>query len=320
MRRFFEKYYRKFFEEIPFVSLPQTLRRKGVYILPTRYGLLFILVLAGMLLGSVNHNNNLGFLLTFLLSGMLFISMMHTYRNMIGIEIVSATAGPVYADDNAVFEFLIRAGNLRRAAVSIGFSNSEEVSLDFDPNTANRIRVKSIPARRGIFRPGPLVISTQYPFGLFYSWSRLHFDLECLVYPRPLPSTLEPVHDGSQGEGEGKQDVSGVDDFLGLKHYQPGDSLQHVSWKAFSRGQGLFTKMFTGQAGSSVVLDWYSFREADTERKLSMLCDMVLKAHRMNIDFGLNLPGKTIEPDRGEAHKRNCLKALALFGLPSENK
>jgi uncharacterized protein (DUF58 family) len=320
MKRFFEKLYRKYFRDPPPVSLPRTLRRKGVYILPTRYGLLFILILAGMLLGSVNHNNNLGFMLTFLLSGMLFISMMHTYRNMIGIEIVSATVEPVYAEDDAVFEFLIRTGNLRRAAVSTGFSNGEEKLQDFEPDTPNRVRVVSKPTRRGVFRPGPLLISTRYPFGLFYSWSRLHLDLECLIYPKPIPSTLEPAHNRSDGDGEGKQDVSGVDDFLGLKPYQPGDSLQHVSWKAFSRGQGLFTKMFTGLMGSSVMLDWYGFKEADTERKLSMLCDMVLKADRMNVDFGLNLPGKTIEPDRGEAHKRNCLKTLALFGLSSENR
>ena len=82
---------------MPALTLPQTLDRKRVYIFPTRYGFVFILVLFAMLLGSMNHNNNLGFLLTFLLSGMALVSILHTYRNMIGLEILSVAATPIFA-------------------------------------------------------------------------------------------------------------------------------------------------------------------------------------------------------------------------------
>ena len=44
--------------------LPHTLRRNHIYILPSRMGLLFLLVLVAMLLASINYNNNLGLLLT----------------------------------------------------------------------------------------------------------------------------------------------------------------------------------------------------------------------------------------------------------------
>ena len=52
----------------------------------------------------------------------------------------------------------------------------------------------------------------------------------------------------------------------------------------------------------------------DTEFKMN--CDMVIKAHRLNMTFGLKLPGQTIDPDRGEAHRQKCLKALSLYALP----
>lgn len=320
MRRFFEKHYRTIFRPTPLVSLPWTLKRMSIYILPTRYGLLLILILAGMLLGSINHNNNLGFLLTFLLSGMIFISIMYTYRNLIGIEIVSATAEPVYAEDKAVLELILRAGNLYRPSVSIGLSDGENLWIDLDSNIDHRIKVMSPPARRGLFRPGPLLFSSQYPFALFYSWSKLYIDIECLVYPKPIPSIWSSVQNPETGGGKGNSSGSGVDDFLGLKPYQSGDSLQHVSWKAFSSGQGLFTKTFTGEAGLTTMINWFDVKETDRERRLSILCDQVLKAHRTNTAYGLSLPGKNIPPNRGEAHRRNCLKALALFGLSAQDQ
>jgi hypothetical protein len=62
-----------------------------------------------------------------------------------------------------------------------------------------------------------------------------------------------------------------------------------------------------------VILDFDRVEIAGTEEKLSRLCDMVLKAHNMNIAYGLRLPGRTIAPDKGEQHKHQCLKALAMF-------
>ena len=32
-------------------------------------------------------------------------------------------------------------------------------------------------------------------------------------------------------------------------------------------------------------------------------------------DYGLRLPGRSFPPAHGDAHRRQCLEALALFGL-----
>ncbi|MFC1859111.1 DUF58 domain-containing protein [Thermodesulfobacteriota bacterium] len=296
-------------------ALPQTLDRKRVYIFPTRFGFVFILVLFAMLLGSMNHNNNLGFLLTFLLSGMVLVSILHTYRNMIGLKVLSVAAAPVFAQETAVFDVRVRVENIPRTAISCGFSSSDAVHLDLPVGKDKRLSIRVPAGRRGIFVPGLLIISSRYPFGLFRAWAKLRPDTECVVYPKPISGPWRWDYDESLNDGEGKAGGYGVDDFHGLTPYQPGDSLQHISWKTYSRGQGLFTKVFTDQTGSSVVLDWNAIREPDVERKLSILCDMVLKAHSLNLAYGLKLPGKTLEPDTGEAHKRSCLKALAFFGL-----
>jgi hypothetical protein len=49
------------------------------------------------------------------------------------------------------------------------------------------------------------------------------------------------------------------------------------------------------------------------EKKLSVLCGMVLKAHGMKLKYGISLPGRLIAPGEGERHKHACLRMLALF-------
>ena len=44
-----------------------------------------------------------------------------------------------------------------------------------------------------------------------------------------------------------------------------------------------------------------------------MLCHWVLQADRFGQSYGLRVPGNTIVPARGDAHRTRCLEALALF-------
>ena len=139
-----------------------------------------------------------------------------------------------------------------------------------------------------------------------------------LVYPRPISGRLKPSDELNDGTGQDVQVLgSEGDDFQGLRAYKPGDSLQHISWKASSRGQGFYTKDFAATAGPSVFLDWEACPAIDGEHKLSVLCHNILAAHQDHRTFGLKLPDRIIEPDRGEMHKIRCLEALALFSMPA---
>ncbi len=88
-------------------SLPITLQRRGIRIRPTGNGVIFIVLVLSMFLGSLNYNNNLGFLLTFLLGSIAFVSIATTYKNVCGITIGSSFSQPVFAGQKAVFEFII---------------------------------------------------------------------------------------------------------------------------------------------------------------------------------------------------------------------
>lgn len=312
IKNFFKQ---KFFKPQPQVFLPYTLTRKRIYILPTRYGLFFLVVLLGMLMGSVNYENNVGFLLTFLLGGMAFISIFHTYKNMAGIRILSSNSEPAFAGENAKFCFNTGADFADRAAIVFHLEAGQDICQDIFISKDNTFTIPVPTEKRGILKPGLLKIYSTFPLGLFYAWSNLNLDLKSIVYPKPVPGPMIFSEHGSlEALEQGKSIVSGVDDFEGLKIYQPGDSLKHISWKAYSKGQGLLTKSFVGQTGSSVFFDWDAFEQSGTEQKLSRLCHMIIKADRLKINYGLKLPGRIIDSGKDSAHKHSCLKELALFG------
>lgn len=309
----------KLYRKPPPVFLPHQISRKRLYMLPTAHGCLFLVVLMGMLLGSVNYNNNLGFLLTFLLGSMTFVSMLHTHRNLLGTEILSVRHLPVFAGEKAVFRVTVRGGNISRLALRFQLPGGEEQCQDILPEKDTLIDV-SLPAeKRGLLKPGILTVSSRYPLGLFRTWTSLNLQLECPVYPAPLHSSLSLTGGNSrEQQNTGESAGPGADDFQGIRNYEPGDPMQHISWKAFSKGQGLMTKTFVGQTGALVFLDWASVEEKDTERKLSRLCGMVLNADRLGLTYGLKLPGSSTDPGKGDGHKHNCLKTLALFGISPE--
>ncbi|MFW6271900.1 MAG: DUF58 domain-containing protein [Desulfosalsimonas sp.] len=297
-----------------------TLNRKNTYILPTRFGLLFVLILTAMLAGSINYNNNLGFLLVFLLGGMALISILHTHRNMSGLRILSVTARPVFAGETAIFDVIVDSGAVCRRALAFGLAKAQKTVEDTEAGTQIRIPVKISAPQRGILSKGPLRVSTTHPLGLFYAWSVIAPELTCIVYPKPVYSPFRANHSaGSEkGQGEGQVGFHGVDDFMGLKIYQPGDPVRHISWKTYSRGQGLFTKDFAGQGRQTVIFDYHTTEGQDTEIKLSRLCGQIMAAAAANMEYGLKLPETYIEPGRSDQHKHRCLKTLALFGKNSD--
>ncbi len=295
-------------------TVPLTLGLRNIYILPTGYGMLYLTVVGAMLAGSINYNNNLGFLLTFLLGSLGMTAMMHTYSMLYGLRLESATAEPVFAGEAVDVEIKVDGIDRPRTGIRWYFNPADPSREDFRSGEPARVRVQARTVHRGLFDPGWLRIVSDYPLGLFQAWARINIDLQCLVYPRPV-SAPEPGTRTLSAHREGYiAQTPGVEDFLGLAAYQPGDSPGRIHWQAYSRGRGLHTKTFAGQAGKSLMLDIEDVQGDDIERKLSILCFHILKAHHQRRSFGLRLAGQLFPAANGRVHRDRCLRALALYG------
>ncbi|MBR9984359.1 MAG: DUF58 domain-containing protein [Desulfosarcina sp.] len=295
-------------------TVPVALGLRNIYILPTGYGLLYLTVLGAMLIGSVNYNNNLGFLLTFLLGSLGLTAMMHTYSMLYGLRLLSATAMPAFAGQPVEVDLRLADVDRPRTGLCWYFKTTHRTRADFRPGQPARILVGAGAGRRGLFDPGWLRIACDYPLGLFQAWARIDTGLQCLVYPGPI---FAPIPGATTLSAQRKGDIgqtAGVEDFVGLSAYQPGDPPQRIHWQAYSRGRGLHTKTFAGQAGVGLMLDIDDIKGGDTERKLSILCFHILQAHNQRRSYGLRLAGQTFPAANGRVHRDRCLRALARYG------
>ena len=167
-------------------TVPVVLGLRNIYILPTAYGMLYLTVLGAMLIGSVNYNNNLGFLLTFLLGSLGLTAMMHTYSMLYGLRLVSATAMPIFAGESVDVDLRVADVDQPRTGLHWYFKAADRIRADLRPKQPGRIMVRARTGHRGLFDPGWLRIVSDYPLGLFQAWARINTGLQCLVYPRPI--------------------------------------------------------------------------------------------------------------------------------------
>ncbi|HZV60935.1 MAG TPA: DUF58 domain-containing protein [Methylophilaceae bacterium] len=293
---------------------PAVLSRRHIYILPTRFGVVFMLMLICMLVGSINYTLSLGFVVTFLLAGMGTMAMLHTWRNLAHLEIESRRAEPVFAGEDAIFEVVVTETRRRdRYAIAAHFEGDETVYADIAASGETFMRLPVRSRIRGWLKPGRVTFYTEFPLSLFHVWSYVELDTRCLIYPHPL-SHSAPVPASADLGAAGTLDArSGDDDFAGHRTYQLGDSPRRVDWKASSREQGLFTKQFQGEAKSSLWFDWTLAPGTNAEQRIQQLTRWVVDAHHEHQSYGLRLPGEEFPPSTGEAHYRACLSALALM-------
>ena len=292
---------------------PVFLSQRRVYILPTRNGLVFAVALMLMLIGSINYNLSLGYVLTFLLAGMGIVSILHTFRNLAHMTVSAGRVQPVFAGETAYFGLnLTNARDEARRAIQFACGGSLVIS-GIPAEQTHTVTVPVKAPRRGWLPLPRVTLRTTYPLGFFRAWSYVQPAMKALVYPRPDQSALPPTTP-SEESGDAINVGSGSDDFAGLRNTQQGDSPRHIAWKAVAGLDRMLTKLFVGRASRKLTFDWNDLPDAlGPEARLSRLARYVLLAHECGATYALRIPGRFIAADTGEKHLERCMEALALY-------
>jgi len=304
---------RFFVGEGPF-DAPLQLSQRRIFILPTRQGVLFATVLLIMLIGSINYNNSLGYLLTFLLASVSVVSILYTYRNLLNLKVSVGNIAPVFCGENVKLPIVLdNSGFSERCALQVKLLSEQTESCDVEQDGWTSVDLTFRASQRGKHKIPRITVSTVFPLGLFHAWSHVRLNDTYLVYPEPLGvKTLPYQWNEEQQQQRGYH--KGTDDFAGLYTYTPGDPLGHIHWKSYARDQALYTKKFGGNNEQEIWLDWRETEHTEIESRLSQLSRWILEADMTEMNYGVWLPENRIQPSLGPMHKQKCLTALALFG------
>ena len=300
------------------------LNQRRVFILPTRPGLAFAVLLVLLFVGSLNYNLAMGYGLTFLLLSCALIAMHLSFRNLAYLHLSPGRASPVFAGEEAQFELhLTNRRPYWRHAIWIGFTGdglpAREQPCDIPANGDCVIALQAPATRRG-WRAAPRIrLHTSFPLGLLRAWSYWQPEQRVLVYPRPEDHAPPlPVAEALMNEGHG---TGGEDDFAGVRAYQTGDSMKRLAWRQIARlgnDGALVSKHFEGGAASEMRIDFAALPAAmDTEARLSRMTRWVLEAEARGLPYAFRLGTASHPSALGGAHRESCLRALALYGQES---
>ena len=300
----------------PLASHQAEISNSNLYILPTRHGVLFFIVLLLILTGAINYQNSLGFMLVFLTGSICFLAMIYTHQNLNRLKLHIGNAQPVFAEQTVYFPLTLSFTKSElHPAIQIQAEDNETVMAHMVSASETLCKIAVKTSQRGYISLPRIKVSTEFPLGLFHAWSWLQMSGQCLVYPKPATRHFSLEQPVDQQPGDKTSEKTGVDDFAGIRQYQEGDAPAHMAWKAIAKTGELQTKRYTSETDNELCIDWSQLgNRLGTEEKLSILCRMVLDADEKGLSYSFSIPGTHLNSSFGLQHKQRCLKSLALFG------
>ncbi|MEO7339185.1 MAG: DUF58 domain-containing protein [Caldimonas sp.] len=296
------------------------LTQRNVYILPTRAGFMFGLTLLVLLVASINYQLSLGYVLTFLLAGSGVVSMHLTHATLHGLTLHLKPLVPAFAGEPAVLDVVMTTSGKARFGIGLKVVSTPDSTLAWTNVPAGgqaSAQVSFVPATRGLHEVPAISAESRFPLGLFRAWTIWRPAARLLVYPAverdaPKPPLARHVAGGPASS----RSIDGGE-IEGVRAYRRGDAMKHIAWKkaakALETGGELVSRDTSSSVHHELWLDWSACAGLASEERLSRLTAWTLAAHRAGADYGLRLPGNELPPADGDAQRRRCLTALALW-------
>ncbi len=283
-----------------------TLTQKIIYILPSRFGLWYILLLVLLYLLGTNYQNNLILLMSYMLVSVLLLALTMAWRNLHTIKVSCAPVLSAYAEENLMVPVYIYATPPRQQLLCV-FNKADQPTKLAD-NSEQAI-VPLATRQRGYFALPRLTLYSYFPFGLFNCKSMLNLDYHYWVFPRPL--VTDSLQTGSDDTGA---KTKMAEDYDTIRSYQAGDSLKLMLWKRLARDPAN-PAVKHAPSNPQPEPDWIIIPPvsgAALELALSKACYLMLQLEQRSKPFGLRINHTCIGPSSGQQHLERCLRELAL--------
>jgi uncharacterized protein (DUF58 family) len=303
---------------------PLILTQRRVYTVPSKSGWFFLLCLVLFFITATHYSLSLGLSLTYFLSACVLVNAFLSFRNLAYLRLQAGQCESVFAGEVVQCPILIdNPSKLDRFALHIGWAKQKKISETFDLEAHNQVSINlHFPSQqRGLLSLPRIRIYTHFPMGLMYVWSLWQPQVQALIYPSP--ESNPPAFPNAGGDESAQTKIALEGDYHGVRQYQVGDPIKHLSWKHIARldlesGGNLISKEFAHQGQNQLCFDFNQLStQLDVELRLSRLCAWIVQAQREQRAYSLRIGTEFFAMASTEEHQRECLRALALY--PAEN-
>ncbi|WP_369602299.1 DUF58 domain-containing protein [Hahella sp. SMD15-11] len=291
-----------------------TLTQRTVYVLPTRWGMGFLMLVVLLFLSGVNYQNSMMLAMAFLSLAVFMTHIVWTYRNLSGLHVAFRQAESGHAGETGLVMLRVAAAGHPHVGVELGWPGVGWQKVHLAAGETRDVSLRCRLGRRGPFNPGRMLITTTAPFGLIRAWSWQRLRVPLWVWPKPVegpfPGARNEMDDGT---AQARRTAAG-DELSDLRDWEPGEPVTRISWRHVAAHDQWLVKTLDTASQSEVWLDMQAIR-GDTEYRLSVLAGWVETCSRASRRFGLILGRERLAPGQGEGHRRKALDALARWGF-----
>lgn len=283
---------------------------RNLYIVPTRFGWLWLAGLLLLQVVGIQLQTNGPVLLSFLMLGLFLLALHLTHFNLQGLELTVGEPQPGFAGTQLVYPLRLRCRS-RCEGMQLGFDAGPVVSPRGYDRGDHILSVPWRPQSRGLHRPGCLRLHTTAPLGLFICWTRWQPPVPQLVWPAPVAGPVRqlqaarsarlPASGGEQGEGS--------EEWQDLQPHRPEDGASRLAWKLLAQGRGRYAKRFADPADQEPLLALDP--AVPFERGLEHLSERICRLHARGVSYGLLLGEQRLSPGHGPDQRQRALAALA---------
>ena len=280
------------------------LNHRNLYILPSRFGGLWLLTAGVLYLLGINSRSNGPVLLAFVMTAVLLLSLFLTHLNLQGLSLLALPQHACLAGEATCYRLethsLCHRPSLKWRWLLV--DAPEQQCLHIAPGR-HCLDLHWKAPRRGQHLPGRLLLHTTAPLGLFRCWCYWEPPTPIWVAPTPRPGPVQELGQNTSNDG---------DLFASLRPWRQEEGWRRLDWKAQARGRGQLAKEFVNNSSDELWLA--PAPHIPLEIALEHLCDRLLRELRANRPVGLVLAdGSRLSPSSDRAHLERCLQALAAW-------
>lgn len=286
--------------------------RRHIRTVPTRLGVGLLVMVALLWLVGLNYQANLAYIAAFWLLGFIIVAVLQNRAQLLGLRLEVKMPSEIFAGTPAEIT-LDAAGNTRRRRLWLAQDDGDGWQPWHIPGGSASAVLPLQAQMRGYLRLPLLCVAAAAPFGICTTECRWQWRSDKVVFPAPEAHDPPAGFHAEECGGVQAASARSSDDLSHLQAHQSGASLQHIAWKTYAKTGEMLDKKFEAAeaGGGSHIISYRDYPSAGREQLAALLCHRVLEAERRGIRYELELPGRTVAPQKSQ--REICLTALALW-------
>ncbi|WP_127715832.1 hypothetical protein [Halobacteriovorax sp. HLS] len=289
------------------------LRSNRTYILPTRYGVIFGIVILIEFMVSITFGHPFAYLITFISSSIIFMSAIYTNSSFQSISTLPIQEDLVEVSQNVIFRLPLELSDkfenksFRVCDDQTQIYRDEIVTFD-----KAYVDIYIGEQMRGVHHINRVKLSTTFPFGLFRAWRYFDIDRKLYIYPKLINSNeLMSVMQSNHSSNESVDKVGqNNEDFLEHKKALETDSWRHIDWKAYASGKGLLSKVYTSHCDNAYRVDLY---KGSSEEQISTATSLLFKYYNESKGIEFYVDDQLLFSGSDQDTLKQSIKFLCLF-------